>query len=75
MKTDEWIRTGRKRIGYSLERLAETLDCSTTAIKNWEAGIRQPSVKYMELLAAQFGVPDDLEYRREYSLCQTKRIS
>ena len=63
MKTDEWIRTGRKRIGYSLERFAEALDCSTTTIKAWEAGIRFPSVRYMELLISQLGVPADLEYR------------
>jgi transcriptional regulator with XRE-family HTH domain len=63
MKTSEWIKTGRKRIGYSRERFAEVLDCSTTSIKSWEAGARSPSVRYMELLISQLGMPRDLEYR------------
>jgi len=62
MKTDEWIRTGRQRIGYSRERFAEVLDCSTTTIKAWEAGTRSPSVRYMELLMTQLGMPEVLEY-------------
>ena len=64
MKTDEWIKAGRMRLGYSRERLAEAIGCSVQAIKAWEAGIRPPSEKYMDPLVSLLGVPTNLEYRR-----------
>ena len=63
MKTSEWIRSGRQRLGYSRECFAELLDCSVTTLKAWEDGMRPPSVRYMKLLVLQLGVPSDLEYR------------
>ena|GEM_PF-5176225 len=64
MKTGEWIKAGRTRIGYSRERLAEALDCSVRAIKDWEADEREPSARFMLSLASLFGMPSDLEYKR-----------
>ena len=64
MKTGEWIKAGRARLGYSRERLSEYLECSVTAIKTWEANEREPSARFMVSLASLFGMPSDLEYNR-----------
>jgi len=64
LKTGEWIKAGRTRIGYSRERLAEALDCSVRAIKDWEANEREPSARFLVSLVPLIGMPSDLEYKR-----------
>ena len=51
-------------MGYSRERLAEALDCSVRAIKDWETDEREPSARFLVSLVPLIGMPSDLEYKR-----------
>ena len=64
MNTGEWIRAERTNLGYSRERLAEAIDCSVRAVKDWEANVREPSARFMAPLISLLGTPSALESKR-----------
>ena len=53
------LRILRKERGLTQDQLAEKTHISQTAISNWEAGNRSPSVEYVITLAKFFSVSVD----------------
>jgi transcriptional regulator with XRE-family HTH domain len=47
----------RRQLGYSQEKLARELGCSTGAVRQWESGLRRPSLAAVERLRQL--APDD----------------
>ena len=44
------LATARKRLGQSQRRMAEKLGIDPATIKNWEAGLHQPTEKSLDLI-------------------------
>jgi len=61
MHVSDWIRTSREEQGLSMEQLAERINCSTSSIKAWENGEREPSTKSMMRLSGAFPMPESLQ--------------
>ena len=59
MKFCDRLRVLRKERGLTQDQLAEKTNISQTAISNWEAGNRSPSVEYVITLAKFFSVSLD----------------
>ena len=50
------LRVLRKERGLTQDQLAEGTGISQTAISNWEAGNRTPSIEYVIILSKYFSV-------------------
>ena len=53
------LKNLRKERGLTQDQLAVKTNISQTAISNWEAGNRSPSIEYVIALAHYFGVSLD----------------
>lgn len=58
----------RKKKGFTQEELAAALGVSTSAVGNWEAGLRRPRYDTLRRLAEVLGVSlDDLRFPEKSS--------
>lgn len=55
----EWLKRQRKASGWTQGQLADKVDCSTIAIRKFEAEERRPSLQIIERLAHIFHIPAD----------------
>jgi len=59
MTTGERIKQARTQAGLSLRQLARLVDCSHTAISDWENGNRRPADDTLKTIADYCGVSLD----------------
>ncbi|OLE55388.1 MAG: hypothetical protein AUG51_02720 [Acidobacteria bacterium 13_1_20CM_3_53_8] len=52
LPTSEWLKLIRQSLGYSQKRMAQALSVNESTLRRWEAGRRQPSEKYAEMIRA-----------------------
>jgi predicted ATPase/DNA-binding XRE family transcriptional regulator len=55
----EWLKRRRNGLGLTQEQLALQINCSTSALRKFEAEERRPSAQIVEQLAKMFGIPTD----------------
>jgi predicted ATPase/transcriptional regulator with XRE-family HTH domain len=55
----EWLKRQRKAAGLTQEQLALQINCSTSALRKFEAEERHPSVQVSERLIAIFKIPQN----------------
>lgn len=61
------IQAQRKKFGYSQEKLAELVDCSSTTISSIETGRSFLTVKTLEKLCKVFAIPPHILFNIEIS--------
>lgn len=65
----------RKKKGLTQEELAAQLGVSTSAVGNWEAGLRRPRYETLRRLAEVLGVPlDDLSFPTRFEKINKRRV-
>lgn len=52
----EWLKRRRRALGLTQDELARQINCSTSALRKIEGGIRRPSEQIVEQLAAVFSI-------------------
>ncbi|HEY5730458.1 MAG TPA: helix-turn-helix domain-containing protein, partial [Anaerolineales bacterium] len=55
----EWLKRERSRLGLTQDQLALRINCSTSALRKFEAEERRPSAQVVERLAEIFEIPPD----------------
>ena len=55
----EWLKRRREAQGWTQERLAQSIYCSTSALRKFESGERRPSADVAEQLADIFKIPPE----------------
>lgn len=59
------LRATRISRGYTLQKTADSLDISLRTYQNYEAGIREPNLALLSLMADFFNVPVDFLLGRD----------
>ena len=54
-----WLKRRREAEGWTQEHLAQSVYCSTSALRKFEAGERRPSAEVVEQLADFFKIPSE----------------
>jgi predicted ATPase/transcriptional regulator with XRE-family HTH domain len=55
----EWLKRRRNGLGLTQQQLALKINCSTSALRKFEAEERRPSAQIIERLADVFGIPSN----------------
>lgn len=59
------LRATRMSRGYTLQKTADSLDISLRTYQNYEAGVREPHLALLSLMADFFNVPVDFLLGRD----------